>query len=182
MSTITLLVIGIVALAIGLVLFRVVPVVRTFFTYRGKRIITCPETLRKEAVDVAASRAAASAFIGDPVLRLNQCSRWPERQNCGQECLQQVEVDPDNCLVWNIVSDWYHGQSCVYCHRIFGALHHLDHPPAMMAPDGTTTEWNQIRSQQLFEVFTTHKPVCWNCHIAETFRHEHPELVIDRGR
>ena len=72
MSTITLLVIGIVALAIGLVLFRVVPVVRTFFTYRGKRIITCPETLRKEAVDVAASRAAASAFIGDPVLRLPQ--------------------------------------------------------------------------------------------------------------
>ena len=26
----------------------------------------------------------------------------------------------------------------------------------------------------------THLPVCWNCHIAESFRREHPELVVDR--
>ena len=23
-------------------------------------------------------------------------------------------------------------------------------------------------------------PVCWDCHIAESFRREHPELVTDR--
>ena len=24
------------------------------------------------------------------------------------------------------------------------------------------------------------EPVCWNCHIAESFRREHPDLVTDR--
>ena len=34
--------------------------------------------------------------------------------------------------------------------------------------------------EQLPEIFATHQPVCWNCHIAESFRRLHPELVTDR--
>jgi hypothetical protein len=30
------------------------------------------------------------------------------------------------------------------------------------------------------EVFLTYAPVCWDCHIAETLRREHPELIVDR--
>jgi hypothetical protein len=32
----------------------------------------------------------------------------------------------------------------------------------------------------LQETFATHQPVCWDCHIAQTFRREHAELVTDR--
>jgi hypothetical protein len=32
----------------------------------------------------------------------------------------------------------------------------------------------------LLDVFSTHRPVCWNCHVTETFRRLHPELVVDR--
>ena len=94
----------------------------------------------------------------------------------------QVETDPDNCLLWNIVSNWYEGQRCVYCHKRFERLQHLDHPPALMGTDHTTAEWNQFRPEQLPGIFSTFKPVCWNCHIAQTFRRVHPELVIDRQR
>ena len=114
--------------------------------------------------------------------RLDRCSRWAERQDCGQACLKQIVADPENCLVWNIVSNWYLGRSCVCCHKRFGALHRLDHAPALMREDHTTIEWDQIRPEQLLEIFSTSRPVCWNCHIAETFRRVHPELVVDRKR
>jgi len=182
MTTLALLVLSAVALIAGIVLVRSIPALSAYFTFRGKRLITCPETHQKEAVDVAARKAAVTAFLGEPTLRLDRCSRWPERKNCGQECLQQVETDPDNCLVWNIVSNWYEGQSCVYCHKRFGPLRHLVHAPALLAPDDTTAEWKEFQPEQLPDVFSTFKPVCWDCHVAQTFRRVHPELVVDRHR
>src|SRR5208283_4082895 len=133
-----LLVIALLALSVGLFVFRAIPGMRTYFEYRGKRLITCPETHKPAAVDVAAGEAAVGAFLSEPTLRLKQCSRWPERQGCGQECLQQLEVNPENCLVWNIVSKWYQGKQCVYCKKTFSELQHLDHAPPLLSPDHTT--------------------------------------------
>jgi len=185
MTTPILLTIAVLAVVLGVVLVRSIPAIQAFFTYRGKRLITCPETRQPEAVTVAAGKAAATAFVGNLTLHLNQCSRWPERQNCGQDCLQQIEADPDNCLVWNIVSNWYEGQECVFCHKRFGVLRHFDfinHPPAVVDADRKTSEWSQFRPEQLPNIFATCKPVCWNCHIAQTFRRVRPELVTDRHR
>jgi len=179
MTTISLFGIAVLAVLVGAVLFRMFPVVRTYLLYRGKRIVTCPETHRPEAVDVAAGEAAFSAFAGEPEPRLRQCSRWPERRDCGQECLHQIEADPDNCLVWNIVSNWYEGQLCAFCHTRFGRLHHMD-PPALLGPDEKTIGWDEIPPQRLPEIFSSYKPVCWNCHITETFRRVHPEVVTGR--
>jgi hypothetical protein len=179
--TVTILIgVVVLALAVGLFVYRAIPGLRAFFDYRGKRIVSCPETHKLVAVDIDAKQAALGAFLSEPTLRLNECSRWPERQDCGQECLQEIEADPENCLVWNIVSKWYEGKKCVFCHRTIGALHHLDHAPALLGPEHDTVEWNQLRPEQLPEVFRTHQPVCWNCHITQNFRHVHPELVVDR--
>ena len=114
-----LVAIVVITLAVGLFIFRAIPGVRAYFGYRGKRLITCPETHKAAAVDVAAREAAIGAFLSEPTLRLTECSRWPERKDCGQECLKQIEVSPENCLVWNIVSNWYDGKQCVFCHKIF---------------------------------------------------------------
>src|SRR5271169_6460913 len=114
MSISVLITLAALALAVGLVVFRAIPGMRAYFDYRGKRLITCPETHKTATVDVAAGGAAVGAFLSEPTLRLKECSRWPERQDCGQECLQQIEVDPVNCLVWNIVSHWYEGKKCVF--------------------------------------------------------------------
>ena len=175
-----LIALAVVVLAVGLFLFRAIPGVRAYFGFRGKRLIVCPETQKAAAVDVAAGKAAVGAFLSEPTLSLKQCSRWPERWDCGQECLQQIEVDPENCLVWNIVSKWYEGKKCVFCQKAFSELHHLDHAPALIGPDHKTVEWRELRPELLPEVFASHRPVCWNCHVTETFRRLHPELVVDR--
>jgi len=177
-----LLGVAILVVVLGVLLFRAIPALETYGLYRGRRLVKCPETQQTVAVNVAAGKAAAAALWGNPTLRLEQCSRWPERQNCGQECLQQIETDPDNCLVWNIVSRWYEGQSCALCHRRFGRLKHLDHPPALMDADRKTTEWKDFRPEGLPGIFATYQPVCWNCHVSETFRRAHPELVVYRDR
>jgi hypothetical protein len=55
-----------------------------------------------------------------------------------------------------------------------------DHRPALLSPDKKTVQWSEIPAEELPEVFEKHLPVCWSCHIAETFRREYPEPVVDR--
>lgn len=155
--------------------------VRTYLKFRGKRIVSCPETHESAAVRVAAGNAALSATLGHEQLRLSECSRWPEKEACGQECLKQIEEAPRACLVATIVSRWYEGKECAYCHKPFGELHWHDHPPALLDAERKTVEWSEIPTEKLQETMKTHLRVCWNCHIAETFRREHAELVVDRA-
>ena len=180
MSVTVLTAILVLALAAGLFILRAIPAVQSLFRYRGKRLVTCPETRKPEAVDVDTIESALGAFLSEPTLHLNRCSRWPERQDCGQECLKQVEADPENCLVWNIVSKWYAGKTCVLCHKPFAPLHQLDHAPALFSPDHKSVEWKDVPPQNLPEIFATHWPICWNCHVTETFRRLHPELIVER--
>lgn len=60
-------------------------------------------------------------------------------------------------------------------------MHWHDRHPALLAPDRTAKQWNEISAERLPEAFETHLPICWNCYIAETFRREHPELVLNRS-
>lgn len=153
---------------------------RTYLKFRGKRIVSCPENHCDAAVRVAAGKAAYGAMFGGDQLKLSECSRWPEKQACGQDCLGQIEDDPEACLVWTIVSQWFQGKECAYCHKPFVEIHWHDHPPALRDTKGKTFQWNEVPAENLHGILKTHSPVCWNCHIAETFRREHPEMVVNR--
>lgn len=167
-------------LGVAYILVGVTQAVRAYLKWRGKRLVTCPEAKQLAAVALDARRAARQSLIGAPRLRLQECSRWPERQNCGQECLRQIESAPEDCLVRNIVERWYAGKVCAYCKRPIHEVEWQGHKPALMNPLGMTVYWDGIPAEKLPEVFDTHLPVCWDCHITETFRREHPELVTDR--
>ena len=102
---------AILVLVIGTIVFGAAVAFRTYVRYRGQRLVTCPETHQPAAVHVNAGKALSTTLIGKQSVRLDQCSRWPEKRNCGQECLSQVNADPEHCLVWNIVAAWYKGKS-----------------------------------------------------------------------
>jgi hypothetical protein len=153
---------------------------RAYFRFRGKRLVTCPETRRAAAVDLDARQAARESLFGSPHFRLQDCSRWPERQGCGQECLSQIEQAPEGCLVRNVVTQWYEGKKCAVCGRLIHEVEWLGHKPALLNPEKKTVYWDSIAPEKLPEVFETFGPVCWDCHIAETFRRQHPDLVVDR--
>ena len=170
----------VIALAIMYLLIRAIAGARLYFKLRGKRLVTCPETDLPAAVNVDAKNAAKEAVFGMPHLRLGECSRWPERGDCGQVCLRQIESAPEECLVRNIVRKWYAGETCVYCGKPIDEIDQLGHIPALLDPQGKTVHWNQVPAEKLPSVFSTHLPVCWDCHIAETFRREHGDLVVER--
>jgi hypothetical protein len=172
------IILGLLALAVGYLLFRGL---HSYFKLRGKRLVTCPETQKPAAVDLDAKHLARAAVFGTPQLRLSECSRWPERQGCGQECLIQIEAAPEGCLVRRIVANWYTGKSCVICGKpVEVTEQRVGHVPALLTPENKTVYWDKIAPERLPEVFQTYSPVCWSCHIAETFRREHPDLVVDR--
>jgi hypothetical protein len=132
-------------------------------------------------VELDAKGAGLKGFRGDSYIHLRDCSRWPEKQDCAQNCLEQVESLGQGCLVRNIVGSWYRGKTCFYCHKpLDKAEEWTGHTPALLAPDQKTVMWGEVPPEKLPEVFEKYQPVCWSCHIAETFRRVHPELVTDR--
>lgn len=153
---------------------------QAYVRFRGRRVITCPETHECAGVEVAAGRAAISRALGQPTLRLSDCSRWPEKRTCGQACLAQIEAAPADCLLVTILRKWYEGKSCVYCGKPLGDVNWLEHKPAARSPEGKTIEWNEVPAERIPAMLETHQPVCWNCHIAATFRRLHADLVVDR--
>lgn len=169
---------------LALLLISFVPVLflaaRTYLRYRGTRLVTCPETQKCVAVKVDPHLAASTHITGGTELRLQSCTRWPERQDCGQECVAQIEASPEGCLVRHILSEWYEDRFCYFCRKGFGPIHWGDNQPALMAPDRRLFEWNQIPPETLPGVLATHQPVCWNCYVAKTFHDQFPDLVTER--
>ena len=169
------------ALLAVVVAYAAVQFLTRYIRLRGQRVITCPESGEPAGVELAAGRAAVTAIAGESSLRLRDCSRWPERAGCGQECLSQIEAAPEDCLVRSILTKWYEGKSCVFCGKEFGRLDWAKHRPGLLGPDQKTVEWRDVAPEVVPGALETHKPVCWDCHIAETFRREHPGLVTDRN-
>jgi uncharacterized cysteine cluster protein YcgN (CxxCxxCC family) len=148
---------------------------------RGKRLVNCPETGKTAAVELDAKAAVKESLWSTPALHLSECSRWPERKGCGQACLRQIELAPENCLVRNIIVQWYDKKTCVLCgHTVEAAEQSIGHTPALQDPQGKTVYWDEVTPEKLPEILETHKPVCWSCHISEKFRREHAEMVVDR--
>src|SRR6185369_14440113 len=130
-----------------------------YLKYRGTRVITCPETRKPVAVNVDVKHAAFSAIGGDPDLRLRSCTRWPERQDCDQDCLLQIELNPKDCLVRNMLTNWYEGKKCVFCHQEVEKVNWHERKPALLSPDNKTVQCNDVPPESLPEVLSTHKPV-----------------------
>ena len=77
---------AIVALAVAYVLLPVVGAV--FLRFRGTKELACPETGATAKVGADARWAALTAAFRHPVLRVKDCSLWPGRRACEQNCLR----------------------------------------------------------------------------------------------
>ncbi len=162
------------------VLYLLAIAARVYRRFSGPMVVSCPETHQPAAVAVDVPHAALTATIDATDLRLARCSRWPERQDCGQECLRQIELAPEDCLMRTILTKWYEGKSCALCGTEIGPIHSWDHKPGIIAADGTAMECTSVPAERLQTTLDTCKPVCWNCEVAEEFRRRNPDLVIDK--
>ncbi|HVO50826.1 MAG TPA: hypothetical protein VMV60_07525 [Thermoanaerobaculia bacterium] len=174
-TTAAVLLVALAALAVS-----AAAVVRTWLSWREKRLITCPENDKPAAVRVDALRAAAGALTGQGDLRLSECSRWPEKQGCGQECLGQIAKGPGDCLVRTLVARWYEGKACASCGKPIRDVAWADQRPGLCGPDGRLVAWPDVAPETLPDVFKTHAAICWDCLVVGKVAREHPDDVTVR--
>ena len=153
---------------------------RMYQKLAGDRVVTCPETGRPAGVRIDARYAAASTIRRQPAehLRLANCWRWEARGRCDEACLAEA-ADPQSTTS-AIASGWYEGRTCVYCGEPVHDDVSVGHHAALLDQRGATHEWSDVPPPDLPDALGTGRPVCWNCHIAETFRRQYPQLVTDR--
>jgi hypothetical protein len=160
-------------------LHRLVPALRVRRSLAGHRIVTCPETGRAAAVRFETAHAAMTALVThDPELQLAHCSRWTTRGPCDQPCIADAQAP--ECETTRIVARWAEGKRCVFCRKPIADAPRLGHHVALLAHDGVTIEWPTVPPEALPEALGSLAPVCWDCHVTETFRRLRPELVTDR--
>lgn len=150
-----------------------------WIVFRRQRLIDCPENRRPAGVQVDSWHAAWTGAAGTPGLRLSSCTRWPERADCGQQCLSQIEAAPGDCEVRRILAAWYQGKECVSCGQPIGDTLRAVQKPALLT-DKKSVEWNQIPVDRLPEVLERSAPICFACHMASRLMREHPELAVER--
>jgi hypothetical protein len=173
-----LIVVALVIVALGVAVAIVHAALVVLGNYRGPMSVTCPETRAPVGVEVDRNEAFITTLFGKPDLRLHDCTRWPEKRDCDQACISQIETSPVDCLVRTKLARWYQGKSCAICDVAFGEIDWHDHKPVLMSPSGELREWSSVRGDELPDVLETHKPVCWNCMIATSFVREHPDQVL----
>jgi hypothetical protein len=145
--------------------------IRAYRLYRKAHVITCPDSKATVAVKLHVLRAATTSLTGNADLRVRSCSRWPEKRDCGQECLSQIKTAPGACSVRSILVRSYRGAHCALCNVDIGQIGRGAHKPILMSPDRKTRiEWDEVPPQDLPKVLSTHSKICWNCHMEESFR------------
>ena len=92
MSAPGIVVAAIIALAAVYVL---VPVAAdTFRRFRTRKSLTCPVAGQEAEVGIDAGGAALTSVFGRALLRVKNCSLWPQRKGCGQDCVRsESEVE-----------------------------------------------------------------------------------------
>lgn len=65
-------------------------VAKVYRRSRGPRAVTCPENSQPATIELDVRHAVAMHVFGNPVRKIQRCSRWPGQQACDQNCLTQV--------------------------------------------------------------------------------------------
>jgi len=74
--------------AVGAV-FVLIPIALTSLAeHRQARHVRCPEKGAAATVRLDAGRAARGALFGLSTLSVTDCSFWPEKSGCGEECVK----------------------------------------------------------------------------------------------
>ena len=133
-----------------------------YYANRGRHHVICPDNGEPVEVEVDHKYALQTAMNSHPQTRLASCTRWPEKGECGQECLEQVDPTPEN--VDRLLSKWYQDKQCAICTR---ALTPGDWRRSRLAVLNQQHKLFELRHMHLGDLqaeLQQMRPLCWNCH------------------
>ncbi len=153
---------------------------QNYYKNRGRQSVTCPDTGQPADVEVDRKFAFWAALRGQEHSRLEACSRWPEKGDCGQECLAQLDASPEN--VERLLTKWYAGKSCAICARGLTPADWQRSRLALLDGDQKLFELRAITLERLPFALEELRPLCWNCHQEERARQAVPARILKGDR
>ena len=133
-------------------------------------------------VEVEVDRKSAfwTALRGQEHSRLQSCTRWPEKGDCGQECLEQINPSPEN--IERLLTKWYEGKSCAICTRALSPSDWRRSRLALLNEQHKLFELRDMYLEELQQTLQNMRPLCWNCHQEERTRQAVPQRVLKGDR
>jgi len=151
-----------------------------YYQNRGLQRVTCPDSRQPAEVTVDREFAFWTALRGVEHSRLESCSRWPEKADCGQECQAQIDPSPEN--VDRLLSLWYEGKSCALCTRALTPDDWRGSRLAALDDNNNFVELYEITLDRLAFVLDNMRPLCWSCHQEERTRQAVPARYFKGDR
>ena len=131
----------------------------------SQRMLTCPETGRSVRVKIDIGHRLRTLLGGHERLRLRSCSRWPERSVCGQECLLQVNLDPE--ILEHILQTWYDAKTCALCSQKLREQDWRRGRFSAVDVEGRFFCGSELPLHDLPMALAHYRPVCWSCHLEQ---------------
>jgi hypothetical protein len=141
---------------------------QNYYRNRGRQTVICPETGEPVDVEMDNKYAFWTAWRGQEHTRLQSCTRWPEKGDCGQECQAQLDPSPEN--VERLMLGWHQGKTCGICARAITPSEWRRGRLAWLDDENKLVELRQVNLQQLQFALEGMRPLCWTCHQEERVR------------
>lgn len=139
---------------------------------RGRHGIICPETRNPADIELDGRYAMQTAAHNYEHSRIASCSRWPEKDECDQECLAQVNPSPEN--IERLLSKWCSGKVCGLCDRALRASDWAFSRIGWLDENRKLIELHDIELKNLQQELQDKRPLCWTCHLQERERQAKP--------
>jgi hypothetical protein len=154
--------------------------IQDYYNNRGRQSVTCPDSGQATDVEVDGKFSFWAALRGQQHSRLQSCSRWPEKGDCGQECLAQVDPSPEN--VDRLLSKWYEGKTCADCARALGEVDWRQSQLAGLDQNRKLVELREMTLDRVASELENIRPPCWTCHQEERERQKVPARILKGDR
>jgi hypothetical protein len=168
---------------IGAIIFIGLPLafsLQSYFKNRGRRSVICPENHQHVDVEMDRKFAFRTAWRGKEHTRLQSCTRWPEKGDCGQQCLAQVDPTPEN--IERLLVMWANGRACGICGRLLTTSDWRQGRLALLDERFKLIEMRQIDLTELSSTLERTRPLCWACHQDERARQAPPHRILKGER
>ncbi|HYH00288.1 MAG TPA: hypothetical protein VD837_14235 [Terriglobales bacterium] len=139
-------------------------------------LITCPETLKPARIEVDRRHELYTLMRGIKETRLKSCTRWPERADCDQDCVVQVEAGP--AVIERILGKWYDKRNCAICAMPLVQYDYQRGRAAALNRDGTFLELRDMNWNEFPMSLKDLEPICWKCHEKELIRRRDSRVSV----
>jgi hypothetical protein len=146
--------------------------------FAARRLLTCPETRHAASVKIDVRHRLLTLLRGQEKLRLASCSRWPGRQPCGEECLLQIDLNPE--LLDRALRLWAEGKPCALCQRPLAEGDWRGGHFSGLDQDGKLVTPAEMQLRDLPMALERYRPVCWPCNLTQCLMRQPILLKGDR--